>query len=97
MFARIKTWLAAIGAAIVVTVILVIAAFRKGAKQQADVDKAAGAQSLADAAEQSVKASRDRAEVENENAKLPEAPVQKVADAAPGTAAGKLRDDGWTH
>jgi len=38
-----------------------------------------------------------RADVEIKNSQLPEAPVQKVADADPSTAAGQLRDDGWVR
>lgn len=71
--------------------------FEKGKRKQASVDDVKDAQSLADAAEQVVKAERARAEVENEVAKQPSAPPQQVADAAPGTAAGKLRNDGWVH
>lgn len=71
--------------------------FEKGKRKQAAVDSAKEAQSSADVAEQTVKAARARAEVENEVAKQPSAPPQQVADAAPDTAAGKLRDDGWVH
>lgn len=38
-----------------------------------------------------------RHEVDVEVAKLPDAPAQSVATAAPDTAAGKLRDEGWTR
>ena len=71
--------------------------FVKGEHVQAKKDAARDTQSLADAAEQAVKATQARTEVEDENAKLPAAPPQKVADAATGTAAGKLRDDGWVE
>lgn len=82
--------LAALGAALAV-------AFVKGKQHQADADKARDAQSLAEAAEQAVKASTVRKEIENATAKLPDAPPQRVGDAYPDTAAGKLRDDGWTR
>lgn len=36
-----------------------------------------------------------RDEIEAKNAKLPDATAQRVGDADPDTAAGKLRDDGW--
>jgi hypothetical protein len=71
--------------------------FVKGEHAQAKKDAAKDSQSLADAAEQVVNATQARMEVEDENAKLPDAPPQKVADATPGTAAGKLRDDGWVE
>jgi len=90
-------WAIGVALAIAVLGVLLLLMFEKGKQQQADVDQAKDAQSLADAAEQSIKAARTRAEVENEVAKEPVAPPQKVADAAPDTAAGKLRDDGWTH
>ena len=94
---KIGRWI--IGAALVIAGLLaaLAIAFVKGKQSQASVDDAKDAQSMADAAEQVVKAARTRAEVENEVAKEPVAPPQKVADAAPDTAAGKLRDDGWTH
>lgn len=76
---------------------MALAMFEKGKRAQAQTDDAKDAQSSTDAAEQMVKAAQTRAEVENEVAKQPEAPPQKVADAAPDTAAGKLRGDGWTH
>lgn len=38
-----------------------------------------------------------RQEVVNETAKLPSAPAVRVGDAPAGTAASKLRDDGFTR
>lgn len=38
-----------------------------------------------------------RHETDAEVQKLPDAPAQTVGNAAPGTAAGELRDNGWTR
>ena len=38
-----------------------------------------------------------RHEVENQTAGLPDAPAQSVGTADPSTAAGRLRDEGWTR
>jgi len=94
---KIGRWIVGIVVMLAALAAALFVAFVKGKEHQADVDQAKDSQSLADAAEQVVKASNDRTEVENDNAKLPDAPAQKVADAAPDTAAGELRDDGWTH
>jgi uncharacterized membrane protein len=94
---RIGRWLAAIFAFIVTLGVTLWVVYIKGEHAQATKDQAKDSQSLADAAEQVVKATQARTEVENENAKLSVTPPQKVADAAPDTAAGKLRDDGWAE
>jgi len=57
--------------------------------QQAE-NNAAAAQAAADHAEV-------RHEVESDTATLPDAPAQPVASSDPATAAGKLRDEGWTR
>ena len=38
-----------------------------------------------------------RREVENETSKLPDAPAQRVGNATADSAAGRLRDEGWTR
>jgi hypothetical protein len=98
---KVGRWIVGIGVVLAALAAALAVAFvkghQKGADEQATADKAKDAQSLADAAEQAVKATQARMEIEDENAKLPPAPPQKVADAASGTAAGKLRDDGWVE
>lgn len=94
---RIGRWLAAIFAFVVALGVGAWVMFVKGEHVQANKDAVKDSQSLADAAEQALKATQARTEVDDENAKLSPAPPQKVADAAPDTAAGKLRDDGWTE
>lgn len=94
---RAGRWIVGLCAALVALFTALAVAFVKGEHAQAGKDAARESQSLADAAEQAVKATQARMEVDDENAKLQPAPPQKVADAAPGTAAGKLRDDGWVE
>lgn len=67
---------------------------RQKGKQSGEADAQAARN---DAANAQAKAEQMEArhEVDAEVAKLPEAGPQKVADADPATAAGKLRDDGW--
>lgn len=55
------------------------------------------AESIAAAAQATVKQMESRHETDIEVQKLPDAPAQAVGTATAGTAAGKLRDDGWTR
>jgi hypothetical protein len=89
-FVGIGVLIAAIGAACLYW-------FERGKRTQADTDKAKDAQSLVEAAQEAVNAANVRKDVDNETAKLPDAPAQTVASAAPATAAGQLRDDGWVR
>lgn len=88
LWARLYGWVMALGA----LVAAVGAAWLYGRHQgkEAQEDKQAVADAQANA-----QAQHDRNEVDNETAKLPDAPPQKVGDADPNTAAGRLRDDGW--
>lgn len=70
---------------------------RAGKESQRQAEATRDAQAAAQAAQNTIKAHEVRDEVENETAKLPDAPPQSVADADPATAAGKLRDDGWVR
>lgn len=98
---RMGRYLVGIGAVLVTLAIAIAGSFlygrRKGANAQADQDKAKDAQSLAEAAQEAVNAANVRKDVDNETAKLPDAPVQSVATADPHSAAGQLRDDGWVR
>jgi hypothetical protein len=88
LWARLYGWVMALGA----LVAAVGAAWLYGRHQgkEAAQDKAA-----AESAQANARAQHDRNEVDNETAKLPDAPPQKVGDADPDTAAGRLRD--WTR
>lgn len=80
--------LAALGAAVL---------YGRAKGREAERGKTRDAQEAATAAQATVHAHEVRNEVENETAKLPDAPAQSVAAADPATAAGRLRDDGWTR
>lgn len=73
----------------------------KGKTAQKNTDLASAAQEMVQAANAAAKQTQDaaqtRADVEAAAALLPSAPAQKVADADPATATGKLRDEGWTR
>ena len=65
--------------------------------KQAEQVKTRAAQEAAATAQATVHVHEVRRDVEIETAKLPDAPAQRVAHADPATAAGRLRDDGWTR
>ena len=65
--------------------------------KQVEHGKTREAQEAAATAQATVQAHEVRRDVEIETAKLPDAPAQRVADADHATAAGRLRDDGWTR
>jgi hypothetical protein len=90
-------WIVGIGAVLLGILALAYTAFLKGKHAQVAKDQAKDAQSLAEAAQEAVNAANVRKDVDNETAKLPDAPPQSVATADPATAAGQLRDDGWVR
>ena len=91
------TWLALAGAVVAAIFAAMLYGEHKG-KQVGVADAAKQAIADARAAQASVtSASATRASVEAATAKLPEAQAQKIADADPATAAGELRQDGWTR
>lgn len=65
--------------------------------KQAEQGKTRAAQDAAATAQATVHAHEVRNEVEIETSRLPDAPPQSVGTADPATAAGRLRDDGWTR
>lgn len=94
---KIKTWAIALGAALLSIGLAVLYGLRKGKRWQKGVDDARDAQANAQAAEQVQQVQESRHETDAENAALPDAGPQQVAQADPSTAAGKLRDDGWVR
>lgn len=97
LWAKAGMWLALAGAVLAAVAAAAVWGERKG-KQVGIADAAQDAIREANAAAKQVKdAAQTRAGVEAEASQLPDAPAQKVADADPATAAGKLRDDGWTR
>lgn len=97
----VKTWVIAV----LVAVLAAGAAYLLGRKQGSSAATAeAGAQQQVQTAENNAAAAQAAAahaevrhEVESETAALPDAPAQTMATADPSTAAGQLRDDGWTR
>lgn len=92
-----KVWKYVAGLGVLLAAIAAI--FLKGkstgeAKQQAKVDQA---QQKADIAIQQKDITESRHDTDTTVQNLPEAPAQMVATSQPGTAAGELRDDGWTR
>lgn len=94
-------WVVGIGAVLAALSVAIASSFlygrSKGANAQASKDKAKDAESLAQAAQEAVNAANVRKDVDNETAKLPDAPAQTVASADADSAAGHLRDDGWVR
>lgn len=99
--AKLKGWLIGIAAVLAAVTGAWLLGRREGrvvtsagadAEQQAQTatNNAAAAQAKADNA-------KVRHDVETDTAKLPDAPAQRVGDAAAGTAAGRLREEGWTR
>ena len=88
-----KFWRVIVGVALALAGIAAI--FLKGrASGEAKQDtKVARAQQDAEVAKQSQQAVETRHDVETKVQELPQAPAQKVADADPSTAAGRLRDE----
>lgn len=92
-----KAWkgICALGALLAAVLGVYLAGRSKGkAVEQVNTQ---AAQNAAATAQATVHAHEVRNEVEIETAKLPDAPPQQVGTADPATAAGKLRDDGWTR
>lgn len=97
LWAKAGTWLALAGAVIAAVFAALLWGEHKG-KQVGVANAAKQVAKDAQASQQATKtAASVRAEVESASAGLPDAPAQKVADADPATAAGKLRDEGWTR
>jgi hypothetical protein len=96
-----SSWLGRFLIAIAGVVVAVFAAlvygWHRGQKEQADEDAAKDATKTVQQAQAVGDAAKVRTEVDSEIAKLPDAPAQQIGTAAAGTAAGELRDDGWTR
>lgn len=97
LWAKLGVWLALASAVLAAVAAAAVWGERKG-KQVGIADAAKQAVADAKAAQAAVTdAATVRANVEADTAKLPEAPPQKIADADPNTAAGQLRQGGWTR
>lgn len=94
---RLGRWLTAIGAVIITVLSAWFVGRMQGAGHQKKKDDEQNSNANEEAAKQVTQAIEDRAHVDSEVQKLPDAPAQKVETADPATAAGKLRDDGWVQ
>lgn len=97
LWSKIKLWAAALLAVLVAIGGAWLYGRSKGKATQRAADDATQAQANTVAAQQQAGAQESRNEVEAEVSQLPPAPAQQVAQADPATAAGELRDDGWTR
>jgi len=95
LWAKVWKWVCAIGAILAAIGGIWLWGREKG--KASEQIKTRDAQEAAATAQATVHAHEVRNEVENETAKFPDAPAQSVAAADPATAAGRLRDDGWTR
>lgn len=97
LWTKAGAWVALAGAVIVAVLGALLWGEHKG-KQAGVADAARQAVKDAAAATKAVQdAAATRTQVDAAADKLPDAPAQEVGNAAPDTAAGKLRDDGWTR
>jgi hypothetical protein len=95
LWAKAWKWVCGLGA--------VLAAFgavyltgRSRGKQAGEADAQAARNDVANA-QAKTEQLESRHETDAQVARLPDAPVQAVATAAPATAAGELRDNGWVR
>ena len=92
---KIKEWLAILGS--LLFTILTFGLYMRSRGVVAQQAKTANVQAKADVAQANAAQVESRHETDVVVQNLPEAPTQPVATADPATAAGKLRDDGFTR
>jgi hypothetical protein len=99
-WAHAKAWATAALAAVVAASAAYLLGRRKGAAEATATvqlqQRAELAESNAAAAEAAAKHAEVRHEIEAETSVLSDPGPQRVGDASPDSAAGRLRDDGWT-
>lgn len=100
LWGNVKAWLAAVVVAVAAAAAAYLLGRRKGASDaaaQAQLQqRAERAENQAAAAEAAAQHAEVRRDVESESTPLPDPGPQRVGDADPASAAGRLRDDGWT-
>lgn len=95
LWAKVWKYVVALGALLLAIGAIFLKGRSAGVKSmQTKVDNA---DAHAEAATVNTQALESRHETDVQVQRLPDAPPQVVATAAPGTAAGKLRDDGFTR
>lgn len=93
LWAKLSKYAMALGGLLAIIASAVAVGWMKG--RAGGKAKATRAKQRLDDAKAVNKAHEDREHVDEQVDSLPDAPPQKLADAAPDTAAGHLRDDGW--
>jgi hypothetical protein len=96
ILARLKTYALALFAALAAIAGVLLYGRHKGKQAAEQAEAARDAQANAQAAQETIKTQESRHETDAEVQRLPDAPAQRVGDADPDTAAGKLRDR-WTR
>lgn len=97
LWLKLKGWMIGLAAFIAMIASAWLLGRSKGKAAQKVADDAHEAQANAQAAAQVQYAQESRNETDAEVEALPDKGPQQVAVAAPSTAAGHLRDDGWVR
>lgn len=97
IWSKLSKWIIALGAILAAIGSVWLYGRSKGVDAQKSKDETKDAQEAVQEAQQTAQAVESRHETDTEVQKLPDAPTVPVATADPATAAGKLRDDGWTR
>lgn len=97
LWLKLKGWLIGLAAFLALIASAWLLGRSKGKEAQKVADDAREAQANAQAAAQVQHAQESRHETDAEVAALPDKGLQRVEDADPASAAGKLRDDGWVR
>ena len=93
LWAKVWKWVAAIGALAAGILAIFLEGREKGKEsQQTKVDQATQEAQVATQVTQAVETRHD---IDTKVTDLPQAPASTVANAPSGSAAAKLRDDGW--
>jgi hypothetical protein len=95
LWAKVWKWVVGIGAVLAAIASIFLAGREKG--KAAEQVKTQAAKQEAEVAKQTTAIVESRHETDVQVQNLPEASAQTVAAADPSTAAGELRDDGWTR
>lgn len=95
LWGKVWKWVAAMGAILAAIGAIFLAGREKG--KAAEQVKTQAAQQEAEVAQQTTKILESRHDIDTKVQNLPEAPAQTVATAVVSSAAGELRDSGWTR
>lgn len=97
LWAKLSRWVIALGAVLAAIGSAWLYGRAKGKQAQQATDTARAAQDAIQAVQVAAQAQESRHDTDVAVSKFPDAPAQPVATADPATAAGQLRDDGWTR